>query len=137
MAELKLKLLAAVLCDEVRTENNGKHIIIGAYGGDIILPETPVTLPLAVWISAKVIVSGQAKLDVQFRVNGTEASGIQTELQSEDLDAYVGLPMPRVPVKCSAGSTLQVRWRLGEQDWETLVERSIQLVAQEPKAMLG
>lgn len=137
MSELKLELLAAVLCDEVRTENNGKHIIIGAYGGDIILPETPVTLPLAMWINAKVLVPGRATLDVQFSMDGKEASGMKTDIQTDadDANAFVGLPLPRVPVKCSAGSTLKVRWRLGEQDWETLVERPVKLVVQDKQAM--
>jgi hypothetical protein len=39
---------AAILADDVRTEINGKHIIVGTYNSDINVPQFPVVLKFRV-----------------------------------------------------------------------------------------
>lgn len=40
-----------VFCDDIRQEVNGKHILIGVYGKDLVPGILPQTIPLAVWIN--------------------------------------------------------------------------------------
>ncbi len=46
-----LTFRAVILCDDVRVENNGKHILIGVYSGDIYVSEFAFQLPLRLWIN--------------------------------------------------------------------------------------
>jgi hypothetical protein len=41
----KPKLIDWIICDDVRQEITGKTTIIGIYGSDIIIPQTPMVLP--------------------------------------------------------------------------------------------
>lgn len=41
----RFSLRSLILCDDVRTEQNGKDILIGVYNGVIVLPKLPTALP--------------------------------------------------------------------------------------------
>lgn len=47
---MKINVRSALLCDDVRVEANGKHILIGVYAGDILVTGLPATLSLIVWL---------------------------------------------------------------------------------------
>lgn len=48
----KIKINCAVICDDIRRENNGKDILIGAYSSMIVVHALPtLALPLKCWIS--------------------------------------------------------------------------------------
>jgi hypothetical protein len=40
-----MKLISAVVCDDIRTELNGKDILIGCYNDTIVIPSVPSVLP--------------------------------------------------------------------------------------------
>ncbi len=44
-----MKFANAIICDEVRTENTGKQIMIGVYPENIMVSEFPVSLLLGMW----------------------------------------------------------------------------------------
>jgi hypothetical protein len=50
---MPLKIRSAILCDLVRTEDNGKHIIIGVYTGDVLFAEFPAKFAPTFWIEFK------------------------------------------------------------------------------------
>lgn len=47
------KIEYAIVCDDVRREDNGKFIIIGAYGSDIRVSSTPAKLRLSLLVAAR------------------------------------------------------------------------------------
>jgi len=63
-----IKPINAVFCDDIRREVTGKHILIGVYGGDIILPHLPAPVVLAVWVPFKRENSAEGKIPIEFRV---------------------------------------------------------------------
>lgn len=44
------EIYAVVICEQVRKESNGKDILIGVYGGDIIVTDFPAFLTLTIWV---------------------------------------------------------------------------------------
>ncbi len=44
------KIANAVVCEDVRTEQNGKQIIIGVYSGDIVVSNVPAFIPVMLWL---------------------------------------------------------------------------------------
>lgn len=63
-------VISAVICDDVRKEVSNKDIIIGAYGGGIVVPSFPVNIPFSVWVEIMPTATGHQEIDVMFRVPG-------------------------------------------------------------------
>ena len=63
-------LASTVFCDDVRTENNGKHIIIGAYGSDMVPGTMPSTFPIALWIRVDGLPLGKAAFRFEIEMPG-------------------------------------------------------------------
>jgi hypothetical protein len=60
-----------LFCDDVRQEANGKHILIGVFGADILPTMLPGVLPLAIYLR----VFGMTKGDHHFRITLTTNDG--------------------------------------------------------------
>jgi hypothetical protein len=72
----KLKIIAGLFCDDVRTERSGKLIVIGAYGQNITVPSFPATLVLNCLVIAEAQEAGE--VDIEFRLsigNATVTTG--------------------------------------------------------------
>lgn len=59
---------AVIIADDVRKEVSNKEIIIGVYGGGIMVPYFPVTIPIALWMEITPSVSGHQEIDVRVTV---------------------------------------------------------------------
>lgn len=46
-----LKVDFAILCEDVRTEANGKNILIGVYSGNVLVRQFPLVVHLMYWIA--------------------------------------------------------------------------------------
>ena len=53
MEQPRVRLVAAVVCDEVRLEANGKTFLIGVYSGGISVPDLPATIKVSAWLLAE------------------------------------------------------------------------------------
>lgn len=47
---MTLRNTTVVVCEDIRIEGNGKHILIGVYPTDMIVGQFPASLRLAFWI---------------------------------------------------------------------------------------
>src|SRR5512139_3475912 len=47
---LPLEVETVVLCDDIRQEANGKYLLVGVYGSNIVVRRFPVNIRLAVWL---------------------------------------------------------------------------------------
>lgn len=46
----KISIPTAIICDDVRREDNGKEILIGVYTGDMIFAQLPGTMRACIWL---------------------------------------------------------------------------------------
>jgi hypothetical protein len=48
------RVLFGIVCDDVRREDNGKLVLIGVYGGSILVPSFPATVVLSLVLAVDV-----------------------------------------------------------------------------------
>ncbi len=70
MTSPALKVLYSLLCDDIRREDNGKLIIIGLYGADVVLPVAPVALRFDYLLALRADAPGDAEAKVRVIHNG-------------------------------------------------------------------
>lgn len=106
-----------VLCDTIRREDNGKHILIGVYSGSIAVPEFPVNLALGIWIRFDLPGTDEAKIDCQLLAGETVVGNI---------DAIPIRPGPSSLALCgifaqmSEAGNLVLQFRQPGGEWETV-----------------
>lgn len=83
------KIEYAIVCDDVRREDNGKLIIIGAYSSDIIIPSYPTKLRLTILIAVRSETEHRALLSIRVMRDGEpifEAKeGIEIFIPAQDI----------------------------------------------------
>ncbi len=123
-----LKPLSAVVCDEIRREKDGKDIIIGAYGGDILVDIFPIVLALSLWISLETSGVGDTKADIRIANSEkkvlAEIKGIVTV---EECYQRSSLFSPKVRFQVDKSTELRFQLRIGEGRWKTVVSRNVRL----------
>ncbi len=65
-----IKIDYAIVCDDVRREDNGKFIIIGAYGSDIRVPSTRTKLRLSLLVAARSKTEHQTLIGIRITQDG-------------------------------------------------------------------
>ena len=120
-------IVSVIICDDIRTEQNGKHILIGVYGGDIVVSELPVTLPLAFWIEFLPKRAGEFRFDLRMEVPGSapslELNGIGATTTNLDPGSMVLAPRPYV---IQAEGRLQLQLRSSSVGrWKTFKAKQI------------
>lgn len=90
----------AVFCDDIRQEGNGKHILIGVYGNDLVPGSLPATFPLSLWLKVDDPPLGLRKFKFTLKSSTGDEAGLEGELQlPEDASqksvvlAFGGLPV--------------------------------------------
>lgn len=54
-----------IFCDDIRIEENGKHILIGVYGVDLVPALIPVTIQIGIWVRFWGLAEGRRKFKVR------------------------------------------------------------------------
>lgn len=108
-----------VFCDEVRTEHNGKHILIGTYGSDLVPGAMPSAFPIALWIRIEGLASGKAdfRLDLEMpdRKNSVTVDG-----KGDLLDVSRPIIMVFNNLPCQIEQYGEMRCRLTINDGEPM-----------------
>ena len=67
-------LYEAVFCDHIRQEANGKHILVGVYGFDLVPGALPQTIPLSVWMRVRPAITGRRRFRFVLHTPDSEAA---------------------------------------------------------------
>lgn len=57
---MAIDVKSAIICDDIRTEDNGKRLLIGVYTGDILFTEFPVAFAPSIMLEFVPFVQGGA-----------------------------------------------------------------------------
>jgi hypothetical protein len=63
----------AILCDDVRKEDNGKGMLIGVYSGQIVLPSVPALMKFTYWVDGSV--TSTETESVEFKIDILDDKG--------------------------------------------------------------
>jgi hypothetical protein len=115
-----VKVLKAILCDDVRVEITGKSILIGVYTNNIIgINNLPYQLKFSCYIE---LVADRSEQPLGGKVKVIDCS--KEELLNDTLQVFT---IERVPVSCYLSDfqilvqepgTYTLQWQLGAGDWE-------------------
>lgn len=119
---------ACVICDDIRLEASGKHILIGVYPHNLILPRAPFEIRLFFWLQFHAVETGALEL------NGELSASDGDRLEFEfGLDVHaagpVAFPSPAIRLNINGPGELTLRLRFGTADWKTVKSLPIVIAA--------
>ena len=117
----RLRVRYVLICDDLRTEDNGKQILIGVYTGGILFSKFPAQHVITVWCDVEQPEAG--KIPLQLKV-----SFGKKDLFVAQVDMEVHTPAPtavfafKIPVRVESVGTLRFQMRQHADDWQDLKE---------------
>lgn len=123
----KVSILSAIVCDDVRTEGNGKEILIGVYSGTINVHIIPSPLiPLRCWVNLKT--EGSGNISLEFRATDHRENEIFQSKVDIGTDNKVGLGSvslgPILFALKDPEGQLKIEYREVGGDWVNVITKS-------------
>ena len=115
-------MTSAVLCEFCRSELSGKTTIIGAFSGDVVVNEFPSNFPISAYFEIMDVPEGEHGVGFQFRIADATfeiAAGITVS------GRYGAFPLPTTEVQISEPGLIEVKFRLDDEDWQTLISKKV------------
>jgi len=123
---LPFTVAAVVLCDDIRLEQNNKHILIGVYNGTIVVQNFPAVFPVCWWMQVLSNETGSFELDIQLVKDQRDTllrASIGYEIHTKD---WASISLPRIPLQIHGPGKLQLQMKKkAESDWTTVQELEI------------
>lgn len=120
------EITAVVICDQVRREQSGKDLIIGAYGGDIFVPSFPAAITLSLWIEHNFVGVGPLALGFRVRTDrGTEVFRAEFVAHVNEEITSGGLSLGEFPVPLTDPCELLVEIRQHSGEWRFLKKKAV------------
>lgn len=123
-----------VFCDDIRREDNGKLIIIGAYPEDLVPGVLPQTVFLSIWASIRGVPEGSHECVISLGVNGDEQIR-QGGLKVVCLDPSAPLNLTLLGLPARLESPGKVVVTLESATWPTAATGA--LLVREPRSAQG
>lgn len=127
-----LTIKAALMCDEVRREDNGKGFFIGVYQGDVTVKEFPAALRLTWVLLAQPRRSTEREMEFKltYDENTEDPKTIlaKLEIQSGPLEGMeeVQIILPDVVLTFNGPTTLTLSLKDDEQ-WNPIARKNLML----------
>lgn len=114
------RLRSATLCDLVRTEDNGKKILVGCYTGGVTFRRKPTIFIARIYGGFEFLKPGIFQLD--YRVTGPGIVG-EGALGTTSADEPAGVGEFDAPFQCliEEEAELSLEWRVGDEPWQPKV----------------
>lgn len=123
-----IQITSAILCDQVRVENNNKFIIIGVYSGEVVVSALPALLHLSAYFEILGLSIGEHEFILEMQGPTGESVGIQGGLiVSEDLPAAIFTPP--MPVPCPSAGEVVVNVTVSGESFDGVIRRRIKEAA--------
>lgn len=123
-----LKVRYAIVCDEVRREDNGKILLIGVYGTAIFVKKFPVTLALALMLG--VDADEPVNTDIHFRatLGGQVIKTGRGHLEIPDIGLNNLLAIPKMPLPLKEEGTLAFELSVDGEKWDSLIALPVRTI---------
>jgi hypothetical protein len=130
---IKIKPITALVCDDVRHENNGKPILIGLYTGDMTITapmptqeeiETCCNINVYLWIPFEVEETGEAKIEIKLTGPNQKEMGLKMGIHVRELSSKNNpspLTVGPFPLKLWQNGNLKIEMKnSSDKEWETI-----------------
>lgn len=124
-----------VVCDLIRQENTGKHILIGVYAINIGVQGFPVDMRLSWWMIVRPRRAGEHKAN--FRILGPhDATLVQGQfgMNIKEIKKAAVLRLDNVQLQLQAEGDIKLQIQFPDMDWQTIKE--IDIVQRIPRVLV-
>lgn len=131
MKKSEIELVQAIVCDDIRCENNGKFIFIGVYLENIILANLPATILLALWFRMKIHILAKTSLEAKIKGSALDGSEIKLpdiELSDDQMigqDIDIPIIWPKIKLDLMKEGEIDILYREKEGKWKLATRMSI------------
>jgi Family of unknown function (DUF6941) len=115
-----LKVQSALVCEDVRREDNGKLILLGVFGNDIRVAQMPANLVLALVVRLEIEKPFRGVIEFQCLVDGTVKFVAKGQLHVPEVSAAL-FTVPNIAIlNIERRALLEFQWRVEGGDWDAL-----------------
>lgn len=116
VAQATVRLRSAVLCDNVRSEDNGKRLLIGVYDAGVTINVVP--MPLSLTLYGVFEISGSGGKTVEFKITAPAFAGQGRVVVPSDAPSDVSAPF-LAPFVCivEQESDIRLEWKIDGGPW--------------------
>ncbi len=132
MAEVIFKQL--VLCDDIRVENTGKFLIVGAYPEGIVVGFTPSNITIALWILIQVEANTGEDVVIEIEIRGSKKEqrlllpGLV--INEANYKKVTPLVITQIPLHIEEAGNVEIALRQqGKKKWDVIKTFPIELAA--------
>lgn len=124
----------AIVCDQVRREENGKLFLIGVYGGNIVVPTVPAILPVCLALRLRANKAGMFPISVRVTLKANDIMSVSGEFGANDLNwSLVGTPPLLLNIGAEGDLVFQIR-DMPTADWVSVMTLPV-VVASNPEVL--
>jgi len=115
---------AVVVCDEIRKEITQKDLLIGVYAGDIVVPQFPIWINVAVWMEVMPKKLGEEQMRMRISLGGKAIEvNVQLTINAMTTTAVV---LTGLQMHTEATADLVIELQDGS-DWKVLKRKKVLL----------
>lgn len=125
---MTMRVISALLCDDVRQEKNGKYILIGAYTGEILYPRFPAAGQFSAMCCLEVGEPSEASIQFRFKVDDEIVGDITGEVGSDTPGRmWVALSLP--PMSFPGACIVSAEFRVNDTgEWEVFMSMPVRRI---------
>lgn len=123
---MTIKAECAILCDDVRTESNGKILAIGIYKSAVQVDEFPCILSLVFLVGIDVLEAKKVLLEFKVSSNGQKIRHIKGDLEGSVLGRD-WIPVATGHFAFESESEISLSSRIDNGRWKSLLKTRVEL----------
>ncbi len=124
MSDILGRFGAVILCDDIRREITNKDIIIGAYGGEVIVQTFPAQMTFALYIEYFPNHQGEQKIFLKLNLLGAGSALITVALDVKSNEPVI-LSLPGVRMQFPHEGELDISASVDQVVWSTIKHKKI------------
>ena len=115
-----MKIHTAILCDEVRKEDNGKLFFLGVYPIDVLVYGFPTIIDPVLWVQLYMSRKGKVKLDFRVQKDKKNIRFFEASMKVKDHLRPVAIVLPPLPIEIDDDCILSYQVREKNKQWKTI-----------------
>ena len=127
---MAIQIENVVVCDLVRMEDTGKHLIIGVYPNDIRFASLPNNINLNIWVQFRVDANWDGQVEVRVQDDKKEIlfhARAEISKQSQNKGELLTITVPEILLGIASPTTLSFQIRQPKKRWQMLKQMPVKL----------
>lgn len=121
-----MKIASVVLCEDIRIEDTGKHLLIGVYLNDIVVSQFDAPIVLRLWVQFYPDKDGDLSLELRMKGTAIDESPLfRGVINIADKDGLSTLRLPQMPIFLKRAGEIEFQIREKGKRWKTAKRMSV------------